>query len=1116
MNYVRCLIGSLLLSSASVVHAASDATQDSSWLADAQRELAQREYQASTTEVGLQAPNRAQGFRTYFDRNGIKLVERSAGDAPLAAIVLAGVGREQGHRVEASSAPALVEVASDASRVTLRSHGISARYDNRPSGLHQTIMLKRQPSGTGPLSVALDITDADLEVDAGVALLNSPVTTLRLDAVTAQDARGQALPVTLEAESGRLLLTVDDRGATYPIAIKSVISGSADALIESNQATALLGVSVDGAGDVNGDGFADVIVGANLYDNGQPNEGAAFVYFGGAGALNTTADALLESNQASADLGFDVAGAGDVNGDGFADVIVGAPAYDNGQTNEGVVFVYFGSAGAFDSTPDALLESNQLEAFLGNSVAGAGDVNGDGFADVIVGANDYDNGRTDEGAAFIYLGGAGAFNTTADALLEANQANARLGISVAGADDVNGDGFADVIVGALFYDNGQIDEGAAFVYLGGAGAFNTTADALFESNQAGAYLGRSVAGAGDVNGDGFADVIVGASLYDNGQTDEGATFVYFGGAGAFKTTPAALLEPNQASAFLGFSVAGAGDVNGDGFADVLVGAYGYDNGQINEGAAFVYFGGAGAFNTAVDAVLESNQAGALMGISVASAGDVNGDGFADVVVGAGNYDNSQVDEGAALVYFGGAGAFNTTVDALLLSNQAGAQLGTSVASAGDVNGDGFTDLIVGAYLYNDGQADEGAAFLYFGGAGPFNTAADAVLESDQTNAYLGGSVAGAGDINGDGFADVIVGAAAYDNGQLNEGAAFVYFGSAGAFNTIPDSVLEVQQAGAQAGYRVAGAGDVNGDGFADVIVGANNYDNLQLQEGAALIFFGGAAFDAFADALLLSNQSNAQLGSSVAGAGDVNGDGFADVLVGANFYFNGEVDEGAAFLYFGSAGTFDTTADVLLDSNQTAANLGASVAGAGDVNGDGFADVIVGADFYENGPTDEGAAFVYFGTAQGRLVLVNQYRGDGTSAVQPWGLSQQADGFSVAMEATSPRGRERVRLQVEACPNGAAFGSLLCDTRTATTWTDLGINPLGATLTLPLTGLTIDRVYHWRARVQYAASSITAPGVTAPPNPTAGPWRRLQANADLSDIRTNTPLPSQIFADSFE
>jgi hypothetical protein len=879
-----------------------------------------------------------------------------------------------------------------------------------------------------------------------------------------------------------------------------------------------MGWSVAGAGDVNGDGYADVIVGSRLYDNGQDAEGAAFLYFGGAGAFNTTADAQLEPNQADAEMGYSVAGAGDVNGDGYADVIVGAYQYDNGQTNEGAALLYFGGAGAFNTTADAQLESNQADALMGTSVAGAGDVNGDGYADVIVGAELYDNGQDDEGAAFLYFGGAGAFNQTPDAQFESNQAEALMGISVAGAGDVNGDGYADVIVGAYGYDNGQTAEGAAFFYFGGAGAFNTTADAQLEPNRVGALLGVSVAGAGDVNGDGYADLIIGAYFYSNEQTFEGAAYLYFGGAGAFNTSADAQLESNQANAEMGWSVAGAGDVNGDGYADVIVGARRYDNGQDAEGAAFLYFGGAGAFNTTADAQLESNQADAQMGFSVAGAGDVNGDGYADVIVGAIFYDNGQTDEGAAYLYFGGAGDFNQTPDAQLESNQADAWLGFSVAGAGDVNGDGYADVIVGAIFYDNGQADEGAALLYFGGAGAFNTTADAQLESNQANAEMGTSVAGAGDVNGDGYADLIVGANWYDNGQTDEGAAFLYFGGAGAFNTTADAQLESNQTGAFMGFSVAGAGDVNGDGYADVIAGAIFYDNSPTDEGAAFLYFGGAgAFNTTADAQLESNQADARMGVSVAGAGDVNGDGYADVIVGADLYDSGQTFEGAAFLYFGGAGAFDATADAQLESNQTGAVMGFSVAGAGDVNGDGYADVIVGAAGYGNGQNGEGAAFLYFGTANGRLVQAGQYRGGGASPVQPWGLTQQSDGFTVKLNATSPRGRERARLQLEACPNGAAFGSLLCDRYTAASWTELGANPQGSTLALSASGLTVDRLYHWRARVQYAPLSITAAGIVAPPNPMAGPWRRLQANADVADIRTsNIPPPEIIFANGFE
>ena len=224
--------------------------------------------------------------------------------------------------------------------------------------------------------------------------------------------------------------------------------------------------------------------------------------------------------------------------------------------------------------------------------------------------------------------------------------------------------------------------------------------------------------------------------------------------------------------------------------------------------------------------------------------------------------------------------------------------------------------------------------------------------------------------------------------------------------------------------------------------------------------------------------------------------------------------EGAALLVFGRPVFLDSS--VTLQSDQAGAELGSSVAGAGDLNGDGFADVIAGAPKFDNPQADEGAAFVYLGGGgQGRRVLANQYRGDGTTPVGPGGSSQRADGFAVALNATSPRGRERARLQLDACPSGEPFGSGLCSSRTSTTWTDVGANPLGNTLVLSATGLTADRPYHWRARVQYAPLSNFAPGITALPNPPAGPWRRVSSNGDTLDIRTGS-LPIDIFKNGFE
>ena len=169
-----------------------------------------------------------------------------------------------------------------------------------------------------------------------------------------------------------------------------------------------------------------------------------------------------------------------------------------------------------------------------------------------MGADAYDNGQTDEGRAYVYLGSAAGLAATAAWTAESDQAGARFGISVATAGDVNGDGYADVIVGADGYDNGQTDEGRAYVYLGSAAGLAATAAWTAESDQAGANFGYSVATAGDVNGDGYADVIVGADDYDNGQTDEGRAYVYLGSAAGLAATAAWTAESDQAGADFGY------------------------------------------------------------------------------------------------------------------------------------------------------------------------------------------------------------------------------------------------------------------------------------------------------------------------------------------------------------------------------------------------------------------------------------------------------------------------------------------------------------------------------------------------------------------------------------
>jgi hypothetical protein len=316
--------------------------------------------------------------------------------------------------------------------------------------------------------------------------------------------------------------------------------------------------------------------------------------------------------------------------------------------------------------------------------------------------------------------------------------------------------------------------------------------------------------------------------------------------------------------------------------------------------------------------LESDQPNEF-GVDVAGAGDVNGDGYDDLIVAAVGHTAGEPREGAALVFLGSASRIGHggpgTAAARIETDQADAQL-ASVAGAGDVNGDGYDDVIVGASLY-DGlgtDSDSGAAFIFLGGpsgiAGGGPSAAATRLDSDRWWAAFGAAVSGAGDANGDGYDDVIVGAPRrWSSPDLN-GAAFVFPGSAsgiadagaGAAATFlhGGSWLDADSAFGF-GASVAGAGDIDGDGYADVIVGAPfTSETGQPGEGAALVFLGSqhgiaGGGPGAAAARFESNRRNALLGTRVAGVGDVNGDGHHDVSAGAP----GSHPGGAAFVFLG-------------------------------------------------------------------------------------------------------------------------------------------------------------------------------------------------------------------------
>ncbi len=275
------------------------------------------------------------------------------------------------------------------------------------------------------------------------------------------------------------------------------------------------------------------------------------VFYGSAGGLSPSPDWSHEGNLGNAGMGRAVSTAGDINGDGYGDLIVGAPGYSNGESAEGRAYVFFGSSLGLPSSPGWTYESNVASAELGFSVASAGDVNGDGFGDVIIGAYGYTSGESYEGAAYGFYGSENGLPDVPNWFIQTNRVDAYYGLSVAGAGDVNSDGFSDVIVGAPYDTNGETNEGRAYVYHGSASGLSTIANQVLEENVVGASFGVDVDAAGDVNGDGFSDVTVGSPFTAVPGSLGGRASLYLGTAAGMGNDPGWLIAVTGANDLLG-------------------------------------------------------------------------------------------------------------------------------------------------------------------------------------------------------------------------------------------------------------------------------------------------------------------------------------------------------------------------------------------------------------------------------------------------------------------------------------------------------------------------------------------------------------------------------------
>jgi hypothetical protein len=440
-----------------------------------------------------------------------------------------------------------------------------------------------------------------------------------------------------------------------------------------------------------------------------------------------------------------------------------------------------------------------------------------------------------------------------------------------------------------------------------------TEDDLITASDAasGDEFAYAVGGAGDVNGDGYDDAIVGAMRKDG---ESGAAYVYLGSASGLDTSTELKITASDGASSdrFGIAVSGAGDINSDGYDDIIVGASGDDDTGSSSGAAYVYHGSASGIDTSSETKLHSSSTVAYgeCGMAVDGAGDVDGDGYDDVMVGC-PYEVSTSDSrsgGAAYLFLGSASGVDTSTGFGFTASAVdfGDAFGFFLAGLGDTNGDGYADIAV--FSADDCQDctsrevnESGAAYIYLGSSSGLDTSSEVRIEGTGIDGYDQFAYGlSPGDVNGDGYVDLVVGAFGYNGGY---GSVYVYLGSSSGIDTSTETSFQSAAVADDDWFGISVAtGDVDGDGYDDVVVGAQGVDDAGTDAGAAYLYYGSASgIDTSTETMLLASDAADEdhFGNRLTTLGDVDADGYADFLVGAYQADGSSSDEGAAYTFHG-------------------------------------------------------------------------------------------------------------------------------------------------------------------------------------------------------------------------
>ncbi len=615
-----------------------------------------------------------------------------------------------------------------------------------------------------------------------------------------------------------------------------------------------------GPEDADGDGFdADVDCDD---DDAQINPDATEVCDG----LDNDCDELVDEDDDDLDLDTMTSYYNDADGDGYGDPEVGTDScadpgggfvLDNTDCDDDNAANFPGTVEACDDV------DNDCDGVVDDV-----DVDGDGYFDsTCLGGDDCDDGVPeinpgadevcDDGIDNNCDGFAGECTysgdiplSDADAIFRGEAASDRAGQGdpgLASGGDLDGDGFDDIVVGAIRNDESGDNAGAAYIVYGApSGEMNlSAADVKITGADDGDFLGRAVNGVGDADGDGQDDLVISA-LY-GGTNDGGAAYLLHGPlTGDMSVSVADLVVSAETADDLLADVEPLGDINGDSLADLLVGAQYNADGGTDAGRAYVISGGTtGALDLDTDGVRITGVGGSEFG-SALGHGDFDGDGTSDVIVGARYADDAGADSGTVYIFSGPITGDLTIsdADAAFTGEADGDQLGNfaSVASAGDTDGDGRDDVILGARETDAGGYRRGAAYVLVGPFPASSTAvstAYAIFQGEADSDLVGDSVDGVGDVDGNGSNDVFIGSGFVDAGTSNGGAGYLVLGPmTGGTQSLTTANARFTAEDDNDRVRIQAGGDIDDDGYMDLLIGAQNNSDTGSQAGAVYLFYG--------------------------------------------------------------------------------------------------------------------------------------------------------------------------------------------------------------------------------------------------------------------------------------